>query len=142
VVSFNISVICAGLILSNHAAVAQTNRENPENTRLIDSIQGPALFKAYCAVCHGADGRGAGPLARGLKTRPADLTRIAARNAGIFPSERVQNIIAGEEQVAQGHGTREMPVWGPIFSQIAWDLDLGRVRIDNLVRYLKEIQAK
>ena len=29
---------------------------------------GPALFGAYCAVCHGKDGKGAGPMAKSLKT--------------------------------------------------------------------------
>ena len=27
--------------------------------------------------------------------------------------------------------------WGSIFSQIAWDQDLGRVRVDDLARYLR-----
>ena len=34
-----------------------------------------------------------------------------------------------------------MPVWGPIFSQVTRnDMDLGRVRVDNLTRYLRDIQ--
>jgi hypothetical protein len=35
-----------------------------------------------------------------------------------------------------------MPVWGPIFSQVTTDVDYGRVRIDNLARYLTSIQQK
>jgi mono/diheme cytochrome c family protein len=111
-------------------------------TTLIDSIQGPALFKAYCAVCHGENGKGDGSMAPALKVKPADLTRIAARNGGPFPADRVQRIIFGEELLSKGHGTREMPVWGSIFSQVARDQDVGRVRVDNLARYLKDIQTK
>ena len=58
-----------------------------------------------------------------------------------FPLARISRIISGEEQVPGGHGTREMPVWGPIFSHVDSDQDLGRVRIDNLARYLRELQV-
>ncbi|HWE48739.1 MAG TPA: cytochrome c [Bryobacteraceae bacterium] len=109
-------------------------------TRLIDSIKGPALYQAYCASCHGVDARGGGPMAPALKTSPSDLTRISARNGGMFPMARVSRIISGEESLPSGHGTRAMPVWGPIFSQVDADQDLGRMRIDNLARYLRELQ--
>ena len=112
----------------------------PQETKLIDSIQGVELYKAYCATCHGLDAKGRGPMAGSLKTPPSDLTRIAIRNRGVFPMLRVQKIISGEEQPSPGHGSREMPVWGPIFSKITHDVDLGRVRIDNLARYLRDIQ--
>lgn len=118
------------------------NPISPETTRLISSVEGPALYQAYCAVCHGADARGAGPMASSLKAAPPDLTRIAARNGGIYPRPRIERIISGEEQLPGGHGTRAMPVWGPIFSQIAWDQDLGRVRIHNLADYLNRLQSR
>jgi mono/diheme cytochrome c family protein len=111
-----------------------------QDPRLIDSIQGPALFKAYCASCHGVDARGGGPMANSLKVAPADLTRISMRSGGTFPLARVSRIISGEEQMPSGHGTSDMPVWGPIFSRVEADRDLGRVRIDNLARYLKQLQ--
>jgi mono/diheme cytochrome c family protein len=137
----------AGIALLCGISAGQNKKSNqqtggPDTVRLIDSIQGPNLYKAYCAVCHGADAKGDGPMAMFLKTPPSDLTRISARNRGMFPLEKVRRIIAGEDAVATGHGTRQMPVWGPIFSQIAWDQDLGRVRIDNLARYLETLQAK
>ena len=109
---------------------------------LIGSIRGDNLFRAYCASCHGIEAKGNGPLAGWLKVHPSDLTRIAARNGGKFPLERVDRIISGEEALPSGHGTRAMPVWGPVFSEISRDQDLGRVRIDNLARYLRDIQGK
>lgn len=81
-------------------------------------------------------------MAKSLKVPPPDLTRLAMRNGGSFPMARIQRIISGEEPRPAGHGTREMPVWGPIFSQIAWDQDLGRVRVNNLARYIEGMQTK
>lgn len=115
---------------------------NPETTRVISSIDGSVLYKNYCAVCHGIHGKGDGPMAALLKTPPPDLTRIAQRNEGTFPREAVQKIISGEEPRRIAHGPSEMPIWGPIFSQIAWDLDLGRVRVYNLTEYIEQMQAK
>jgi len=135
----------AGLMVSGLFAIlansAQTQKtQPPETTHLIDSVQGPVLYRAYCAVCHGKDGKGGGPMAKSLKVPPPDLTRLATRNGGSFPMARIQRIISGEEPRPAGHGTREMPVWGPIFSQIAWDQDLGRVRVNNLARYIEGMQ--
>ena len=81
-------------------------------------------------------------MAKALKVAPADLTRIAMRDGGKFPRTRIQRIISGEEPLPAGHGTREMPVWGPIFSQINWDRDLGRVRLNNLAKYIEGLQTK
>ena len=113
-----------------------------ENQPLIASIRGDNLYRTYCASCHGEDAKGNGPMAAWMKIPPPDLTRIAARNGGKFPLERVDRIISGEEPLPSGHGTREMPVWGSVFSQVTRDQDLGRLRIDNLARYLRDIQAK
>jgi len=135
-------LIVSGSLLYWAAAWQKPGPQSPETVHLIDSIQGPALFNAYCAVCHGKDGKGAGPMAGLLKVKPADLTRIALRNGGKFPMARVQRIISGEDPLPASHGPREMPVWGPIFSQIAWDQDLGRVRIDNLAKYIEQMQVK
>lgn len=107
---------------------------------LIRSVEGPSLFRAYCASCHGADAKGKGPAAPALKAKVPDLTLLTKRNAGQFPEARVRKMIMGDEVVA-AHGSREMPVWGPIFHQIEWDVDRGNVRLDNLVKYLQSIQS-
>ena len=137
------ALLLAGALFSlGIAQVGHTDQPSPETVRLIDSVDGPALFKAYCAVCHGTDARGAGPMSVSLKVAPADLTRIAARNGGVYPQARVERVISGEELITGGHGTRAMPVWGPIFSQIAWDQDLGRLRLHNLAAYIGRLQAR
>jgi mono/diheme cytochrome c family protein len=135
------------IVLSSFGILWAQNKQadkqsGADSVKLIDSIQGPNLYKAYCAVCHGPNAKGDGPMAMVLKTAPSDLTRISSRNGGMFPLAKVRQIIAGEEPRAAGHGTRQMPIWGPIFSQVAWDQDLGRVRVDNLARYLESLQGK
>jgi mono/diheme cytochrome c family protein len=126
-------------------AAGQEGRTKPQpdqkNKPLIASVQGPDLFRAYCAPCHGDDGKGNGPVAPALNAKPADLTTIAQRNGGVFPSKRVRDIISGDDVIV-AHGSREMPVWGPIFHQIEWDRDLGDVRLRNIVKYLESIQGK
>lgn len=136
-----IVLLLAAALLLGVNLLTKRNPADQKTVRLIPSIEGPALYKAYCAVCHGTDGRGNGPMASALKVQPPDLTRIAERNGGAFPMARVANIISGEQALSSGHGTREMPIWGPIFSQVDRDQDLGRVRIDNLTRYLKDMQT-
>lgn len=123
----------------NGTALAQSQASD-EEVQLIQSLDGQTLYRTYCAVCHGMDGKGGGPAAAALKKVPPDLTRISERNRGVFPEARVQQIIAGEEVPTPAHGSREMPVWGPIFGQIAWDQDLGKVRVYNLAKYLESLQ--
>ena len=132
-------VSCA-LFLTVMPAGAQGQQARPETTRLIKSLEGPALYQAYCAVCHGKDAKGDGPMSKSLKAKVPDLTTMAARNGGTFPLDKVEKIISGEDALPAGHGTREMPVWGPIFSQIAWDQDLGQVRLYNLAKYIESLQ--
>lgn len=145
------SLICvaaaASVVVLAGAGTPKKNGEdqpalNPDTTHLIESMDGVALYKAYCATCHGTDGKGIGPMTEWLRIKSPDLTRLSIREGGKFPLVRVQRIIAGEENITAGHGTREMPVWGPVFSQIAWDQDLGRIRVYNLAKYLEKIQEK
>ena len=107
---------------------------------LIRSVEGPDLYRAYCASCHGPDGKGNGPAAPAMKATVPDLTVIAKNNGGNFPVARIQRIILGEGMIAS-HGSREMPVWGPVFHQVEEDVDRGNVRLDNLVKYLESLQT-
>jgi mono/diheme cytochrome c family protein len=132
-------VSIAGVVAANNGKNAQA--ASPGSDQLIESIRGDSLYKAYCSSCHGADAKGNGPMAVWLKVPPSDLTRIATRNGGKFPLSRIDRIISGEEALPSGHGTSAMPIWGPVFSQVTRDQDLGRVRIDNLARYLRDLQV-
>lgn len=97
------------------------------------------LFKEFCAVCHGADGRGGGPAAAALKTGPGDLTQITRRSEGKFPYLKMRSIINGDERIV-AHGTSEMPVWGDVFKSISSNQTFGQMRVEALVKYLQSIQ--
>lgn len=103
---------------------------------------GSDLYRTYCAVCHGRAGRGDGPLADQMKTRPPELTRYAQRNGGVFPSALVARIIDGRNPLP-GHGGPEMPVWGDVFRTTRGADDATvKARIDALVTYLESLQVK
>jgi mono/diheme cytochrome c family protein len=109
---------------------------------LIFSVRGPDLFRAHCASCHGLNGKGDGPVAPSLRATVADLTVLAKHNGGTFPEARARRIISGDAPSLLPHGSREMPVWGPIFHQVEEDQDFGNVRLKNLIVYLESIQQK
>ena len=91
----------------------QTGRTPPP--LLIPSLAGGDLFRFYCASCHGRDGKGDGPVASALNRRPPDLTTIARRSGGRFPTNRVEGFVTGNREPTLAHGSADMPVWGPIF---------------------------
>jgi mono/diheme cytochrome c family protein len=139
---------CVALVLLGVFLSAAGIQEEPPKSKqnkppqpLIASLKGPDLFRAYCATCHGEDGRGNGPVAPALSTKPSDLTTISRRNGGVFPSEHIRTVISGDELVL-AHGSRAMPIWGPIFHQVEWDRDYGDIRLQNVTKYLESIQQK
>jgi mono/diheme cytochrome c family protein len=107
---------------------------------LIDSLAGQDSFQLYCAPCHGVSGRGDGPVASALRTRPSDLTRLAQRSGGAYPADRVRAFVVGDGRTPPAHGTPEMPVWGQMFRSFESDAR-ARERIANLVTYIESMQA-
>lgn len=85
---------------------------------------GKEEFESKCATCHGLSGKGDGPQAPILLTKPADLTVLAKSNGGVFPTQRVYEIIDGRREVA-AHGPRTMPVWGRQFQVDVPDVPQG-----------------
>jgi len=136
-----VGLVVASFFVLAAAANPQTASQS-EPTNLIYSVKGPDLYQAYCASCHGADGRGGGAVAPALKAKVPDLTVLAKNNKGVYPVAKVRRVIAGDESGLPAHGTRAMPVWGPIFHQIERDQDFGNVRLQNLAMYLESMQRK
>jgi mono/diheme cytochrome c family protein len=118
---------------------SEARRADEHVQKLPQTLNGEQLYKAYCASCHGTKARGDGPVSKSLTVKVPDLTAIARNNGGTFPTGRVRNSISGDNRPI-AHGTSQMPVWGPYFSEIENDTDYGKVRIDNLARYLESIQ--
>jgi len=120
---------------------------------------GKSEFQSSCASCHGADGRGKGPVSEQLKVQPSDLTMLAKNNNGVFPTNAVYETIYGSKTIP-AHGTREMPIWGERFNPIVnlphyvdpsyWKMAgpeqspevVVRTRILAVVDYLNRIQQK
>jgi mono/diheme cytochrome c family protein len=100
-------------------------------------------YQMFCVSCHGADGRGDGAIAKSLKKRPADLTRIKERNAGVFPDDKIFKTIEGREP-ASPHGATDMPAWGDVLAKSSASLgaENAAARIDALVKYLQALQGK
>ena len=125
-----------------------------------DLDKGRTEFLSKCADCHGADGKGAGPMSSKLKIKPADLTVLAKRNKGVFSPQAIVETVDGRS--ANRHRDAEMPIWGcrqglppgpqrKVREPRAIDslLDLPcdseqviRSRILDIVEYLGQIQEK
>lgn len=89
---------------------------------------GARAFAQNCAACHGPDGKGDGPLARGLPVPPADLT--AAHVYGHLP---------GDLYWAIGHGVPGTPMPGfaaKLDAQTRWSL------IDFILANADGVRAK
>jgi len=111
---------------------------------------GKREYTQNCASCHGASGKGDGALRGYLTKSPTDLTILAKQNAGIFPYQRVVEVIDGRQAVAL-HGGRDMPVWGADYVAKSaqdwqdWPYDpeaYARARIVALADYLHRLQGK
>jgi len=99
-------------------------------------VSGRADFLGLCAACHGEDARGGGAA--------EDLTRIAARNGGVFDYAAVMSQIDGYTRGAKGE---VMPGFGALLEgeTVLVDLGDGRLtptpaRLFGLAQYLASIQ--
>ena len=128
----------AGIALTmsyaNDKVVISVGKTNPTN--------GKQMYTSYCAPCHGADGRGYGPVASSLQMQPTDLTGLAKANHGKYPETHVVSVMKFGTDV-RAHGSAEMPVWGPILGTVSKvNPQEKELRTANLSRYLETLQVK
>jgi len=100
---------------------------------MTSAASGEEMYSVYCSSCHGWE-------AKGLSA--PDLTTLAKRNNGKFPALLVSEMIRGEARV-DGHGPKNMPVWGVAFRYVGSGSRLEiDVRINNLTEYIRTLQEK
>ncbi|MGC2198235.1 MAG: cytochrome c [Terriglobales bacterium] len=109
--------------------------------KLTSPTSGQEMYTAYCAACHGRDGKGNGPAAEALKVPPPDLTTLARKNGNRYPSDHVRSAITGDVRLP-AHGSKEMPVWGELF----WRMSQGhstevQLRVRNLNKHIESMQT-
>jgi len=111
---------------------------------------GKREYENNCATCHGADGKGKGPLAGMINQVVPDLTVIQKNNDGKFPFVEIYATIDGTKTTG-AHGTRDMPAWGQEYRTDAptWCGELSTVadqqafvrgRILALIGYVQTLQ--
>ncbi|MEY4864412.1 MAG: hypothetical protein RLZ51_2507 [Pseudomonadota bacterium] len=134
----------AGLLPGAAFAQPAVSSESP-----VSPDYGRSEYLSNCAGCHGIEGRGDGHFREFLVRAPADLSRLSRENQGVFPVQRVIDVIDGRTLIA-GHGQREMPIWGADYRAQAHALYGGsgpvhaesyvRYRIQLLIGYLMRLQ--
>ncbi|HLQ19613.1 MAG TPA: c-type cytochrome [Tabrizicola sp.] len=106
-------------------------------------------FGDFCSACHGLSGKGDGDGAATLARKPADLTRISARNGGVFPGTRVMAKIWGYTGVAPGRqdASSPMPEFAALLQGELVPFDGGDgietptpLRLVQIAEYLKTLQ--
>ena len=132
----------ATLAVAIALSACATQRIDP---RPIAQLSGVELYQGLCASCHGAKARGDGPVAPLIKIAVPDLTRIAQRAGGEFPTQDVVRTIDGRFE-RYAHGARDMPVWGwRLYDSSAPGDEGARAQVDatlaRLVEYLRSIQV-
>lgn len=86
--------ICAAWLLFVPQAVLAQDDVDGDDRALTE-------YEISCMDCHGPDGHGDGPMAPRLSKRPADLTKIAKSNGGVFPEKRIMEMIDGRAAIAR-----------------------------------------
>ena len=104
---------------------------------------GAETFATHCASCHGPRAEGDGPVAATLSVNVPNLRTLSQRNHGQFPTDAVASYIDGRKFPA-AHGSRNMPVWGPVFDTTGRLIAGGESsaqRIQSVIDYLRTLQV-
>jgi mono/diheme cytochrome c family protein len=145
---FKKSMILLGmLVVATSLCLAQNQSDQKpvvKQTAIMptSAASGKQMYTAYCAPCHGIDGKGNGPAASAMKAPPTDLTQLARKHDGQYPANRVASVLKfGGGPGA--HGSAEMPVWGPLLQSLnKFDDTVVQQRVSNIVSYIETLQVK
>lgn len=92
--------LCSAMVLS-----FDTHAQDAPNP-----VLGNHLYRSYCLVCHGVDGKSVGPLAAKLGFEPADLSAETYQTKTVV---ELATIIAGYQRLSDSN----MPSWAMALSQ-------------------------
>jgi cbb3-type cytochrome c oxidase subunit III len=94
--------ICSAIVLTIDARAQ--DKPNP--------LVGSYLYRSYCLVCHGVDGKEPGPVARNLDLKPADLSSEQYQTKNV---QDLASMIAGYRKQEEAG----MPNWGAVLTKTA-----------------------
>lgn len=123
-------------------------KEEPLTWGKTARLSGDHLYQNLCAACHNSDGTGNGKASDALGIGAPDLTRIAARNDGVFPHREIERLIANSD-FRTSHGGSPMPDWEQQFTSVYFGTArnpllpeaYARDRIHELSNYIETIQV-
>ncbi len=81
---------------------------NPDSLLTYEQRQGKVLFRKYCAICHGDDGKGDGFNAYNLDPKPRDFTDATLMHS--LTDDRIFRVISGGGRSVNKSSL--MPSWG------------------------------
>jgi mono/diheme cytochrome c family protein len=85
--------------------------------------RGQQLYQTYCLMCHGADGKGTGPVAKGLPHPPADLTHHFHRAPGDGDAYLFWRVSEGGQVEPFKSSQSAMPAYKTVLSEDQrWDV--------------------
>jgi mono/diheme cytochrome c family protein len=138
-------ILAAGLCGSTAALAQSSDVYHPASEE--NPASGKEDFMNHCAPCHGDNGKGNGPELKVLPDiHPTDLTKISLKNGGVFPTQKVMDMVDGRK-VIPSHKRFDMPFWGVNFQQEGKEFTpeseaKAKARIEALVDYIKSIQKE
>lgn len=128
------------LVCGTSSLRGQTTSQHSKAGSAPVELSGKPTYQSYCASCHGVDAKGHGPTAQALKVTPPDLTLLAKRHDGKFPTEYFTTVVLHGVNVP-AHGSSAMPIWGPVFVGVN-DQRTIVLRVNKLSDYVESLQAK
>jgi mono/diheme cytochrome c family protein len=134
------------LLLGQGTGITQTNDVTIKKVSISQSQpeSGAQMYLDYCAACHGKDARGNGAAGPALKVPATDLTSLAKKNKGVYPSDHIGAVLEFGVPIS-AHGSAEMPVWGSLFRSLSTNATSRAAvnqRIANLNKYIQSLQVK
>ena len=102
---------------------------------------GQKMYSAYCAACHGEDGKGVGRASLALSRNAPDLTLLSYRNGGRYPEQRVMTLLSRSSE-AHWSGSGRMPDWYSAFVSLNRSCPmLADLRASNISEYVRTMQT-